>query len=225
MPSMNSRVPVNEIFFSVQGEGLHAGRQAVFVRFAGCNLDCPFCDTDTSDCKLMTQQEIVDRIFEVANENNRLPEELLIILTGGEPTLHDLTPLVDYAIEYHWRLALETNGTKYPEWVDKVWYVTLSPKTEPETIKLRVCEELRLVVTQDFFPPVAAYVDRLEDITYGICLSPVFDGNLPNPQALKMCLDFAHEVQEVADWWSQARDVDMPEVRISLQLHKLGGIK
>ena len=71
---------VNEIFYSLQGEGFHTGRAAVFVRFSGCNLRCPFCDTSFETYREMSDQEIVQTILQYPAR--------FVVLTGGEPTLH-----------------------------------------------------------------------------------------------------------------------------------------
>lgn len=60
---------VNEIFYSIQGEGVHTGVPAVFVRFSGCNLKCPFCDTDHSSGTEMTEEEIVKRVMEFPGDD------------------------------------------------------------------------------------------------------------------------------------------------------------
>ena len=73
---------VNEIFYSLQGEGFHTGKAAVFVRLSGCNLRCPFCDTDFSSFTLMTAAQIAERVFAYSTD-----ADTLIVLTGGEPSL------------------------------------------------------------------------------------------------------------------------------------------
>lgn len=111
---------VNEIFYSLQGEGYHSGVPAVFVRFSGCNLRCPFCDTDHSSGSGMTDDEIVAEI-------NRYPAHW-IILTGGEPSLQideDFLQTLHNATGK--RIAIETNGSNaLPKGID---WVTVSPKT------------------------------------------------------------------------------------------------
>ena len=78
---------INEIFYSLQGEGRNTGRAAVFVRFSGCNLKCPFCDTLFSSYREMSNDDIVEAI-------KQYPARL-VILTGGEPTLQVDKPFVD----------------------------------------------------------------------------------------------------------------------------------
>ena len=76
---------VNEIFYTLQGEGCHSGIPAVFVRFSGCNLRCPWCDTEFSDYTEMTAEEIVAEalsLYDIPNERRRM-----VVLTGGEPSL------------------------------------------------------------------------------------------------------------------------------------------
>ena len=88
---MNYRV--NEIFFTLQGEGAHSGIPAVFVRFSGCNLKCPWCDTEFADFTEMSTEEIIRQInelYDVPNERRKM-----VVLTGGEPSLQVDTPLID----------------------------------------------------------------------------------------------------------------------------------
>lgn len=120
---------INEIFYSIQGEGYHAGTPAVFVRFSGCNLQCPFCDTRHETGKEMTGQEIVNKVDRLTNGRTGL-----IVLTGGEPLLQLDEPLVRMLLACNrpdGALAVETNGTQRTAWLDnfpRVW-VTCSPKT------------------------------------------------------------------------------------------------
>ena len=71
---------INEIFYSLQGEGYYSGTPAVFVRFSGCNLSCTFCDTQHQPGTMMSLQEIVQEV-------NKYPNVPLVVLTGGEPSL------------------------------------------------------------------------------------------------------------------------------------------
>lgn len=110
---------VNEIFHSLQGEGRHTGVSAVFVRFSGCNLRCPFCDTDHHDGTDMNDSEIIDSVCQYPAR--------LVILTGGEPGLQIDASLIDALHKAGKYVAVETNGTcLIPENTD---WVTVSPKT------------------------------------------------------------------------------------------------
>lgn len=111
---------VNEIFYSLQGEGHWAGRAAVFVRFSGCNLKCPFCDTDFHNYELYTAKQLVEKVKQTASQCR------FVVLTGGEPTLQVDNALA-YALKYAgYYVAMETNGThKVPANID---WVTCSPK-------------------------------------------------------------------------------------------------
>lgn len=129
---------INEIFYSLQGEGHHAGTPAVFIRFSGCNLRCPFCDTMHQDGKMMSDEEI-------AGEAVKYPAEW-IILTGGEPTLQLDKKLLDTLKKTGKKIAMETNGTRpVPKGVD---FVTLSPKfqfCDNAELKVTECDELKVV--------------------------------------------------------------------------------
>jgi 7-carboxy-7-deazaguanine synthase len=129
---------LSEIFYSVQGEGYHVGRPAVFVRTAGCNLACDFCDTDFSLRLKMTPEEIVKGI-------QAYPARY-VVLTGGEPTrqpegIRELTRLL-HAAQYE--VAMETNGTS-ADTLGVDW-VTVSPKlSQGGEWVLREGQELKLV--------------------------------------------------------------------------------
>ncbi|MCK9160412.1 MAG: 7-carboxy-7-deazaguanine synthase QueE [Bacteroidaceae bacterium] len=111
---------VNEIFYSLQGEGMHTGEAAVFIRFCGCNLKCPFCDTDFSQGEEMSDEEILSEV-------NKYPSRL-VVLTGGEPTLSVDRAFVQLLKDNGRYVAMETNGThQAPENLD---WVTVSPKFE-----------------------------------------------------------------------------------------------
>lgn len=133
---------INEIFYSLQGEGFHTGTPAVFVRFSGCNLRCPFCDTQHEDGRLMTDEAIVEEV-------NRHPARM-VVLTGGEPGLWIDETLVDALHGAGKYVCIETNGTcTLPANLD---WVTCSPK-EGATVRLARMDEVKVVYTgQDVKP-------------------------------------------------------------------------
>lgn len=111
---------INEIFYSIQGEGFHTGTPAVFVRFSGCNLKCPFCDTKHQTGEEMTVQQIIDKV-------SKYPARM-VVLTGGEPGLQITSQFVRELKMIGKYVAVETNGTiQLPINVD---WVTCSPKSD-----------------------------------------------------------------------------------------------
>lgn len=136
---------INELFYSLQGEGYHTGTPAVFIRFSGCNLTCPFCDTRHEEGTLMSDEAIVEEVM-------KYPARL-VILTGGEPGLWIDRPLVDALHRAGKYVCIETNGTcVLPDNID---WVTCSPK-EGARVKLDRADEVKVVyVGQD----VSAYLD------------------------------------------------------------------
>lgn len=140
---------INEIFYSLQGEGFHAGTPSVFVRFSGCNLRCAFCDTDHREGVEMTDDEIVERV-------GKYPAEW-IILTGGEPTLFIDDEFVRFLkTRTGKKIAIETNGTNIvPPSVD---WITVSPKSGFQgggeyEVKTERADELKVVeIGQDLDP-------------------------------------------------------------------------
>ena len=150
---------VKEIFYTLQGEGLRAGRPAVFCRFAGCNLwtgrsedrdraVCQFCDTDfvgtdgTFGGKFTSPQALVDRISSLwpTGEVYRY-----VVLTGGEPMLQVDECLIDALHAARFEIAVETNGT-IPVLAGIDW-ICVSPKAGAEWVQ-RVGDELKLVYPQ-----------------------------------------------------------------------------
>jgi len=134
------RYDIAEIFYSIQGEGHWTGRPAIFVRFAGCNLSCEWCDTDHTKKYSTSLGHLMRDILIVRNPHRCLS----VILTGGEPTLQPLQPLVDELQKNRFWIAIETNGTYWKRIPKEIDWVTISPK---EVVRdgVFICDELKVV--------------------------------------------------------------------------------
>lgn len=125
---------INEIFYSLQGEGYHTGTPAVFVRFSGCNLKCSFCDTQHEEGHWMSDDEIIEEVKKYLAAT--------VILTGGEPSLWIDRAFVDLLHQAGKYVCIETNGTRpLPDNID---WVTCSPKQETK-LKITRMDEVKVV--------------------------------------------------------------------------------
>jgi len=129
---------ISELFGpTIQGEGALIGKPTVFVRTGGCDFRCAWCDTlyaVVPDFKNawtpMSAAEIVDRVLHLTNG-----QPILVTLSGGNPALHDLEPLLDLGRESGLTFNLETQGSKAREWFSKLDFLTLSPKGPSSQMK------------------------------------------------------------------------------------------
>lgn len=189
---------VNEIFYSLQGEGGRTGQASIFIRLAKCNLACSFCDTDFERGVKMTLEEVL-------NEIESWPCKW-IVWTGGEPTLQLTDEVVEFFKERGYSQAIETNGTRrVPKGID---YITCSPKQYFEKVKelIPIVDELRFPIEKG---------DPLPDITIlpkseRYLLSPIFDNQKMIPENVDYCISLVRQ---------------NPEWALSLQTHKLIGIR
>lgn len=200
---------VKEIFRTLQGEGAHTGRVAVFCRFAGCNLwsgreedrataQCTFCDTDfVGGEKYKTADELADAIACTWGDTK---DQRFVVLTGGEPLLQVDREFTGCLKDRGFTVALETNGTQpVPDGID---WVCVSPKNKQ--LRTTFGDELKLVYPQkDLWPDLFSHLAFKR-----FSLSPMDGPNLKkNTQAaVEYCL--AH-----------------PQWRLTLQIHKLVGIR
>jgi organic radical activating enzyme len=206
--------PINEIFYSLQGEGVRAGTAAVFVRFSGCNLSCNMrdhgFDCDTKDVRRydLTSDQMLRQITVVMQRHYNPPPGWLI-WTGGEASLYLDSPLVRKLWSVGYKQAIETNGTKaIPQDVERhLDWISVSPKTPPSTIKVRRANEIRVVMGPESDLPTR-YLDVLSADYY--CLSPRFIGSVMDADALDHCIDLC------------ARN---PAWRLSIQQHKVWGVR
>jgi 7-carboxy-7-deazaguanine synthase len=174
------KLPLVEVFYSLQGEGLRTGQATVFVRFAGCNLACDFCDTDFRVQETRTVHELIEEIQTLA------PECQWVCLTGGEPTIHDAGNLCNALHSLGYKIQIETNGTRpQPEW--RIDHVTVSPK-QPQGGRLHAWYDT--YATE--FKYVVDGPDDLRRALAGVRLhgKPTFlQPNAHNPVAVQICID------------------------------------
>lgn len=195
---------VNEIFCSLQGEGLRTGTLNHFVRFSGCNLACKVethgfdCDTEFVSGRKMTAQEILEELV-ILN-----PRCTSVIFTGGEPLLQLDSALTDLLHDRGYYLAIETNGSlPLPNGAILDW-ITCSPKVAEHAIRLSAASELKYVrgYGQGIPKPVLEAQHKL--------ISPAFEGMQLDRRALDWCIRLIHE---------------NPEWRLSLQTHKFTNVR
>lgn len=187
-----------EIFYSIQGEGLHTGKPAVFVRLAGCNLACPFCDTDYSLKFVAGISEVVDRVRSLSTE---CP---MVVITGGEPLAQRETLALIAALRQAGkRVHIESNGTVETELPGDVW-LTVSPKERLVRRMAQRANEAKLIVD--------GRVPREFLSAFDASKTPVFlqpEGNKPRNITLAL----------------EAAKAEPQRFRLSLQTHKFIGVR
>ena len=175
---------VNEIFYSIQGEGAHSGEAAIFIRLSGCNLKCSFCDTEHQPYQDLTEDEICAEIA-------KYPASLVVI-TGGEPTLQLTETLIGKIHELSKTVAIEANGTRpVPRGVD---WVTVSPKSlfvgEIGKPVIKTAQEVKIVLDD---------LHTYDDPTFGITAAHYFvqpcdtSDEARNRDIINRCVNFVKE--------------------------------
>ena len=128
---MKQPLKVNEIFYSIQGEGPFIGRPAIFVRFSGCNLNCTFCDTKHEENFVVSPKEILGNIRNTL-ARSQCAELPPVVLTGGEPFVQTVGGLLSLCVDNGFPVHVETNGTICPQDIPvdllKKMFVVCSPK-------------------------------------------------------------------------------------------------
>lgn len=211
---------VKEVFHTIQGEGPFAGCPAVFVRLVGCNLRCWFCDTNfESDApELLSVETLSNTIRSLAGENTAL-----VVLTGGEPLLQNIVPLIETLDSAGMQVQIETAGTVWvPGLEDTIAQLVCSPKTARlHPLIHRYCRHYKYIVKAGEIDTAglpssstqnagkAAKLAHPEDPCFHIWIQPMDEHddakNAANLNAaIGACLEHGH--------------------RLSLQLHKIGGL-
>lgn len=206
---------VKEIFYTLQGEGMHAGRPAVFCRFSGCNLwngiekdrelaVCKFCDTDfvgtdgTLGGKFPTAEELaaqINALWPLGHDHR------YVVFTGGEPLLQLDTALISAMHKFVFTVAVETNGTILaPEGID---WLCVSPKSQSTWIQ-KTGNELKLIFPQEDLNPEKIKIQGFENYFLQAMDGPNLEQNIAG------AIDFCQK---------------NPLWRLSMQTHKILGIQ
>jgi 7-carboxy-7-deazaguanine synthase len=208
---------VKEIFYTLQGEGFHSGRPAVFLRFAGCNLwtgreddrasaVCKFCDTEFVGAgpdggKFATAAQLADAVASRWPTGRDGGSRRFVVCTGGEPLLQLDTDAIDALHERGFAVAVETNGTQpAPRGLD---WICVSPKADAPLV-LTAGDELKLVYPQDRGEP-----EKFEQLDFGHFFLQPMDGP-----------EVARNSRRAVEYCLQN-----PRWRLSVQNHKALGIR
>lgn len=210
---MNDKLLINEIFGSIDGEGLRTGELATFIRLTGCNLRCRYCDTSYafSEGKILTIKEILDKVSEIGYRN--------ITITGGEPLINpNVYKLINELISKGYKINIETNGAIA---IDKLLntnvLITMDYKTKSSgmndkmlkdnLLKLRENDVLKIVCNHNDFDDIIKLLEQNKIKSY-IYLSPIY--NELKPSELVNFLKRIHN-----------KGINTDKVRIQVQLHKI----
>lgn len=167
--SKTKKYGIKEVFATLQGEGAQAGSPAVFLRFAGCNLGyevCPWCDTDWVKADYTLDLDgTADLVRQTAVEGFGAEREgLLLVVTGGEPSLQWDRPLAEAFCARGYRVSMESNGSR-PVDRSLVDWLTVSPKQE--TFVQKEGDELKLIFTGTAAPGITPDVEAVRRLTEG----------------------------------------------------------
>ena len=205
---------VNEIFYTLQGEGAHSGIPAVFIRFSGCNLRCPWCDTEFTSHTDMTAEEIVSEALTLYDADTG-GRRRMCVLTGGEPSLQADEPLIAALHAAGFYICIETNGTRpLPAGID---WITCSPKAG-STLALKRVNEVKVVFTGDYDPN--SWREQLQAEHWML-------------QPLRYTGEWL--IDHPVDEWEDDRNDNLSDTvqyilshpfwRLSVQLHKIAGLR
>ncbi len=201
---------ISEIFFSAEGEGGRQGQPTIFVRLSGCNLRCDFCDTRYAweEGQEINQEIILSKIVRIKNKY----QANWVSITGGEPLVQDIKPLVEKLKQAGFKIQVETNGTK-PITFEVDW-LTVSPKP-PDFFSTRTSRqqatEVKLVVTKNLKLAEVEKVRKKFRVNVPLWLQPE-----------------SNEVWSYQRAWhlfEQAARGGLKNIRLGCQLHKIYGLR
>ncbi|MEX2641753.1 MAG: 7-carboxy-7-deazaguanine synthase QueE [Balneolales bacterium] len=201
-PVQEVRYPVMEHFYTIQGEGAHAGKPSYFIRLAGCDVQCWWCDVkDSWDAGRHPEVDVETLVRSAVD--SRAP---FVVITGGEPLLHDLRPLCEALRRQKLKIHIETSGSS-PLSGSLDW-ITLSPKRfkKPLSEVYPYVDELKVVVLTNKDIAWAEENARKCPGHTTLLLQPEWD----TPESVGLIVKYVK---------------DNPEWAISLQTHKFLGVR
>lgn len=219
---------VNEIFYTIQGEGPDAGRPAIFIRLAKCNLRCFFCDTEFETWKSMTLDEIISTVAKITEQTKCE----LVVITGGEPLLQNIFWLV-YGLNVNGvTCTIETAGTVWLDGLDSLFKasrahsplgnaIICSPKTPTLNAKLgHLVHALKYIinsgeVSEDDGLPIRSTQ------TAGALSRIARPGQAPHAKVFVQAMDVGDDAKSQANLALASTIAMKHGYRLSVQLHKL----
>lgn len=194
---------VNDMFYSLQGEGRWTGTPMKFIRLSGCNLNCSFCDTHHNEYQLMSIDDVLNQLPGSADCKR-------VLITGGEPLMHPGTEELCRALqEKQYVVHLETNGTFQ---IHPIWdWVTISPKNKDiPFINWAKADEVRFLCGQHMWESLIDYYQRYIQSRTFRCISPLFNQMSAIEENVGTAIQYC---------------LDHPRYNLSLQMHKHLNIK
>jgi 7-carboxy-7-deazaguanine synthase len=208
-----SILKINEIFWSFQGEGLRVGVPSIFLRFAGCSIQCPYCDTkDSWESDAGTSMSIEEILSKIEVYKKKYPQSQVVI-TGGEPLEQDLSEITAALKKKNHFLSIETNGLHFQDLPIDWW--TVSPKDVLDYFihqeLLNKTNEIKLVVNKNLTMDVIKRTRSLVPISVPIFLQPEAHDNNRYINTFSL---FRHCQEE-----------NFENTRCGIQLHKVYEVK
>ncbi|NMC76868.1 MAG: 7-carboxy-7-deazaguanine synthase QueE [Candidatus Methanofastidiosa archaeon] len=210
---------VSEIFFSFNGEGLEIGKPTVFVRLSGCNLNCSWCDTKYANynAKEMNTEEIMREIKKQSKFNKS------VLITGGEPLNQDIHKLVNELSKERYHIGIETNGSIYDDILLKIDFISAdikSPSSNNETKDILTFNKIVNAILKKQGQMKAVISDKKD---YEFVKRFVEENSFNVPLIMQPCWGEL-SYKELCELYI-SNPINHDNVRLMLQIHKIGDIK
>lgn len=201
---------ITEIFPSIQGEGLRSGEPTIFVRMTGCNLRCAFCDTKYAWDG--GEDFPVERILEAVQRTRAKYPADWVCLTGGEPLIQPIEPLVEQLKTSRYKVQIETNGRIYRPLGADWWTLSPKPDTYGFAKEFRAkANEVKLVVSRELTLEVLQNLRRQFPAQTPLLLQPQSRTKWSTQWGLKLLTD--------------AKKAGIKNIRLAVQMHKYIGVR